>query len=127
MGAQSGSPGMVTPSAYDPLPGIPPNATVASAMSAGLIPANAGCSNIGAKYSGTARPILESMGDGGANGTATQWGVDSMNSDANGGNSFGAGGANQTEYPSSGQSSQGSMNNPAIGGNNPTFNGQFGG
>lgn len=127
MGAQSGTPGMATPSAYDPLPGIPPNMSVAAAMSAGLVPGNAHCSNIGTPDSNAGRPLLPSLADGGRNGTSTQWGIDTNNSDANGGNSFGAGGANQTEFPSSGQSSQGSMNNPAVGGNNPTFNGQFGG
>jgi hypothetical protein len=127
MASQSGSPGLTIPSPYQALPGIPPNMSVGAAMSAGILPGNAMCSNIGMKSSAPGRPLLECMADGGAMGTATQWGIDNGNSDNDGGNSFGAGGANQTEYPSSGQSSQGAMSNPATGGNNPTFNGQFGG
>jgi hypothetical protein len=58
------------------------------------------------------RTVAESLSIGDRNGTGTQTGVDSLNSDLNGGNSLGAGGANQAEGPTSGESSQASTQQP---------------
>jgi hypothetical protein len=60
------------------------------------------------------RTVLEGLSKGGENGTSVQAGADYMNSDLNGGQSFGAGGANQTEGPSSGQSSQVAAQQPST-------------
>jgi hypothetical protein len=102
-------------------PGVgmfPPNAdnrsgdTVLASISRGNAPANVEVTGFGVTSSaGTVsasggRPLLEAMSKGGENGTGLQAGADYMNSDSNGSGSLGAGGANQTEGPTSGQSSQ---------------------
>jgi hypothetical protein len=58
------------------------------------------------------RTMAEALSIGDRNGSGTQPGVDSLNSDLNGGNSIGAGGTNQTEGPTSGESSQASTQQP---------------
>ncbi len=103
---------------------FPPNANNASgdsvlaSASRGTLPLNlqgAGYGVTSQSGSGTGaggRTILQALGDGDRNGTNGQVGVYSFNSNANGGNSFGAGGANQTEGPSSGVSSIASTQQP---------------
>lgn len=102
---------MVTPSAYDPLPGLPPNMTISAAMSAGLVPANVLLTNnlIGKTPAGGRAP-LESMSRAGEVGTAGTVGGASgtafhpMSNSANGGSGPGAGGMNQDLGASSGRS-----------------------
>jgi hypothetical protein len=69
-------------------------------------------SQAGAGTGSGGRTVAEALSIGDRNGTNGQVGVDTLNSDLNGGNSFGAGGANQTEGPSSGVSSQASTQQP---------------
>lgn len=88
--------------------------TVLAAVSRGAMPINALLTNSGTKDSTLGRTIASAMSEGERNGHATSLGVDMMNSDANGGNSFGAGGANQTEGPSSGTASQASGANQSA-------------
>jgi hypothetical protein len=124
-GTQPGNPVQATLSPVNPGVGLfPPNSnnvsgdSVLASASRGALPLNAQGAGYGvtsAAAAGTGaggRTILTALGDGGANGTNGQVGVDSLNSDLNGGQSLGAGGANQTEGPSSGQSSQASAQQP---------------
>jgi len=124
-------------------PGVgmfPPNAdnrsgdTVLASASRGSVPANVEVTGYGVTSSAGivsasgGRALLEGLSSGGANGTAFQAGMDTMNSDSNGGQSFGAGGANQTEGPTSGQSSQVAAQQPSStltlqGGTSPVFGG----
>ena len=124
-------------------PGVgmfPPNAdnrsgdTVLASASRGACPANVDVTGYGVTSSAGivsasgGRTLLEGLSSGGANGTAFQAGMDTMNSDSNGGQSFGAGGANQTEGPTSGQSSQVAAQQPSStltlqGGTSPVFGG----
>lgn len=93
-------------------PGVglfPPNSNNASgdsvqaSVSRAALPLGALITNAG-KVAAGGRPVLEAMSRSGSNGyNGSAGGFDSQNSDANGGNSFGAGGANQTEGPSSGE------------------------
>jgi hypothetical protein len=109
------------------IPGVglfPPNSNNASgdsllaAVSRGAIPANlegsgyGATSNAGAGTGSGGRTVLNALSDGDRNGYGSSVGVDSLNSDANGGQSFGAGGANQTEGPTSGISSLASAQQP---------------
>ena len=101
MASQSGSPGLVIPSAYDPLPGIAPNLSMLSAQSAGLIPNNV---TLGQK-SGTNlnNSLLTRSADFGANGyNGGVGGVFVGSVAAAGGAGPGAGGMNQTTNPSGG-------------------------
>jgi hypothetical protein len=108
-------------------PGVgffPPNSNNASgdsitaSASRATLPLNAQGSGYGVTSqsgSGTGaggRTILHALSDGDRNGTNGQVGVDSLNSDLNGGQSLGAGGANQTEGPSSGVSTVASTQQP---------------
>jgi hypothetical protein len=108
-------------------PGVglfPPNSNNASgdsvlaSASRATLPLNAQGSGYGVtSAAGTGagsggRTMLNALSDGDRNGTNAQVGVDSLNSDANGGQSLGAGGANQTEGPSSGVSSVASTQQP---------------
>jgi hypothetical protein len=109
-------------------PGVgmfPPNSdnrsgdTVLASVSRASAPANVevtgygltSASGVGAGSGG--RAILEGLSKGGENGTGFQGGMDTMNSDSNGSGSLGAGGANQTEGPTSGQSSQVAAQQPS--------------
>lgn len=109
-------------------PGVgffPPNSdnrsgdTVLASASRGAVPANVEVTGYGVTSSagivsaGGGRPLLEGLSKGGENGTGFQAGADYMNSDSNGSGSLGAGGANQTEGPTSGQSSQVAAQQPA--------------
>jgi len=106
MASQTGSPGLTTPSPYQPLPGIPPNMSVAAAVSAGLLPANALITGVGLDARG-GRTVAEAMSKGGEVGSfVNAYSVQTFNSDANGGSGPGAGQLNQTEGPSSGQTNQ---------------------
>jgi hypothetical protein len=124
-------------------PGVgmfPPNSdnrsgdTVLASASRASVPANVEVTGYGVTSSAGivsasgGRVLLEALSAGGANGTAFQAGMDTMNSDSNGGQSFGAGGANQTEGPTSGQSSQAAAQQPSStlalqGGTSPVFGG----
>jgi hypothetical protein len=118
-GTQPGNPVQATLQVVQPGVGLfPPNSnnasgdTVLSSASRGALPANLNVtgfgttSSVGIVASSGGRTLLEALSNGGANGTGLQGGADYMNSDSNGSGSLGAGGANQTEGPSSGQTSQ---------------------
>jgi hypothetical protein len=130
------SPGLNVPSPYAAIPGlskapfVTPNGnassgqTVKSAVSDGTIPANVQVTGAGFVPAGIVtaagasaaggRTLMSAMADAGRNGEQTQaYGVDSLNSDANGGNSLGAGGSNQTEGPSSGEATNVAGQTPA--------------
>jgi hypothetical protein len=93
------SPGLNVPSPYGTLPGMPPNMSVAAAISAGLIPTNVLCTNFGTRDSRPGRSVLESLSDAGKNGTGLSYVADggSANSSACGSGSptAAAGGDNQ--------------------------------
>lgn len=98
---------------------VPPNgdnrgpATVLSQQSNASVAANTNLTGAGLTAAG-GRSVLESEGRAGEVGAQTQpYGIDSLNSDSNGGASPGAGQANQTEGPSSGQQSPVSTQSPA--------------
>lgn len=81
------------------LPGIPPNFSVMAAISAGLLPINALATNFGQKHNGTAgRSVADCMIDVDQNGAGGSYVANGGSPEGviNGGNSFGAGGANQT-------------------------------
>jgi hypothetical protein len=69
-------------------------------------------SQSGAGTGNGGRTVADALASGDRNGTGTQTGVDSLNSDLNGSGSLGAGGANQTEGPTSGEASQASTQQP---------------
>ena len=137
-GFQGTSPGNPVQATLSPvLPGVglfPPNSNSASgdsllaSLSRGATPMNAQGSGYGVTMQTGAGPgtsggrtFAEALSIGDRNGTGGQTGVgDTLNSDANGGQSFGAGGANQTEGPTSGESTQASTQQPA---NTLTFQG----
>jgi hypothetical protein len=125
-------------------PGVglfPPNSNNASgdsvlaSASRAALPLNAQGSGYGTTSQSGAGPgtsggrtMLDALSIGDRNGSGIQVGVDSMNSDLNGGQSFGAGGANQTEGPTSGEASQASAQQPINtltlqGGASPIFGG----
>lgn len=127
-GTQPGNPVQATLSPVNPGVGLfPPNSNNASgdslmaSASRGAVPLNA----YGTGYGLTAaagtltagqaggRTLADALSKGGENGTGGQTGVgDTLNSDLNGGQSLGAGGSNQTEGPTSGQSNQASTQQP---------------
>jgi hypothetical protein len=128
-GFQGTQPGNAAQATLQPVnPGVglfPPNANNASgdsllaSASRGATPLNAqgtgygATSQSGAGTGAGGRTFLHALSDGDRNGTGGQTGVgDTLNSDANGGQSLGAGGANQTEGPSSGASFQASTQQP---------------
>lgn len=134
-GTQPGNPVQATLQVVSPAVGMfPPNSdtrsgdTILASASRATAPANIEVTGYGVTSSnGTGagaggRSLLEGMSKGGENGTNVQAGMDTMNGDLCGGNSLGAGGANQTESPSSGQSSQVATQQPSsavtlLGGN----------
>lgn len=125
---QGTAPGNAVQATLQPVnPGVglfPPNSnnssgdTVLASVARGATPFNALATNTGNKSSAPGRTITEAMSDGDRNGHNSSLGIDQLNSDANGGNSFGAGGANQTEGPTSGIGSQVSGANQSAA---PTF------
>lgn len=126
-GTQPGNAVQATLQVANPGVGMfPPNSdnrsgdTLMASASRAAAPANVQVSGYGVtSSSGTGagiggRAVLEGMGNGGANGTGFQAGADYMNSDSNGSGSLGAGGANQTEGPTSGQGSQVAAQQPST-------------
>jgi hypothetical protein len=124
-GTQPGNPVQATLSPVNPGVGMfPPNANNASgdsllaSASRATLPLNAQGSGYGlTMQQGTGlgvggRTFAEALSIGDRNGSGTQVGVDTMNSDLNGGQSLGAGGSNQTEGPSSGEGSIASTQQP---------------
>lgn len=110
-------------------PGVglfPPNSnnasgdTVLASVSRATLPLNLQGSGYGATSQAGAGPgtnggrtVADALANGERNGTGIQTGIaDSMNSDANGSGSLGAGGSNQTEGPTSGTGSQASTQQP---------------
>lgn len=99
------SPGLYVNAPGQPIPGIPPNMSIAAAISAGLLPANALTTNYGTRDSRPGQAVLELIGKGAVNGTTATavnpylW----ANGGASGGNSLGAGGMNQTDGPGAGE------------------------
>lgn len=140
-GTQPGNAVQATLQVVNPGVGLfPPNSnnvsgdTVLASASRGAAPANVQVSGFGVTSSagivssGGGRALLEAMSKGGENGTGLQAGADYMNSDSNGSGSLGSGGANQTEGPTSGQSSQVATPQPSAtltlqGGNSPVYGG----
>lgn len=140
-GTQPGNPVQATLQPVNPGVGLfPPNSNNASgdsvlaSASRATLPLNAQGAGYGvtsAAGTGTGaggRTILHAFSDGDRNGYGASVGVDSLNSDANGGNSLGAGGANQTEGPTSGVSTVASTQQPVNtltlqGGAAPIFGG----
>lgn len=140
-GTAPGNPAQATLQPVQPGVGLfPPNSNNASgdsvlaSASRAALPLNAQGSGYGVtSASGTGvgtggRTIANALSDGDRNGTNGQVGVDTLNSDANGGQSLGAGGSNQTEGPSSGVSSIASTQQPSNtlalqGGATPIFGG----
>ena len=125
-GTSPGNPVGAALQVVNPAVGLfPPNSdtrsgdTLLASASRGNAPLNAQISGYGVtSSSGTGagaggRAIAEGMSKGGENGTNSQGGMDTMNSDLNGGQSLGAGGSNQTEGPSSGASSQVATQQPS--------------
>jgi hypothetical protein len=108
VGAFPGAVGMVVPNGDNRGP-----ATLLSQQSNGSIASNTRTTGAGNVAAG-GRELIETQGRGGEVGSQTQaFGVDTLNSDSNGGAGPGAGQANQTEGPSSGQSSQVATLTPA--------------
>jgi hypothetical protein len=140
-GTQPGNPVQATLSPVNPGVGLfPPNSNNASgdsvlaAMSRAALPLNVQGSGYGvtsAAGTGTGaggRTMAEALSIGDRNGSGTQVGVDSLNSDLNGSGSLGAGGSNQTEGPTSGEGSQASTQQPVNtltlqGGASPIYGG----
>jgi|ERR1700722_15560990 len=113
------TPGALQQSANSAVGLVPPNgdnrgpATILSQQSNGSVAANTYLTGAGLVAAG-GRAIIESESSSGANGTQTQpYGIDTLNSDSNGGAGPGAGQANQTEGPSSGAVSPVSTQSPA--------------
>jgi hypothetical protein len=125
-GTQPGNPVQATLSPVNPGVGMfPPNSNNASgdsimaSASRATLPLNAQGSGYGVTTQVGAGPgasggrtMAEALSIGDRNGSGAQVGVDSLNSDANGGQSLGAGGANQTEGPTSGEGNQASTQQP---------------
>jgi len=101
------SPGLYVNAPGQPLPGIPPNMSVMAAMSAGLIPANVQTTSMGAVDSRAGRTVLESMSRGSCVGAGQSATNPYMfpNGGTAGGAGPGAGGENQTQGPTSGETS----------------------
>lgn len=125
-GTQPGNPVQAALQVVNPGVGLfPPNSSNASgdsvlaSVSRGALPINVQGSGYGLTMQAGAGPgssggrtVAEALSVGDRNGSSAQVGVDSLNSDLNGGQSLGSGGSNQTEGPSSGQSSQASTQQP---------------
>jgi hypothetical protein len=139
-GTQPGNPVQATLSPVNPGVGLfPPNSNNASgdsvlaSASRATLPLNAQGSGYGVTSQSGAgtgnggRTVADALASGDRNGSGMQVGVDSLNSDANGGNSFGAGGANQTEGPTSGEGSQASTQQPMNTFTQPASTPVFGG
>jgi hypothetical protein len=132
-GTQPGNAVQATVPGLSPGVGMfPPNSnnasgeSVLSAQARGALVANTLVTNAG-KHAAGGRTLLETEGKGGAAGyNGSAGGFDSLNSDANGGAGPGAGQSNQTEGPSSGETSFVEGSAPAT---VPTFASpvQFGG
>jgi hypothetical protein len=101
------SPGLNVPTPGQSLPGIPPNMSVLAAMSAGLLPAGAMQTSMGTADSRPGRTVLESQGIGQAKGAGQSTTNPYMfpNGGTAGGAGPGAGGENQTQGPTSGETS----------------------
>jgi hypothetical protein len=101
------SPGLQVPTPGQPLQGIPPNMSVMAAISAGLLPANVLQTSMGTRDSRPGRTMLESLGQGSSSGMGLSavnpygW----PNGGTAGGNSLGAGGLDQVDGPSGGETS----------------------
>jgi hypothetical protein len=139
-GTQPGNPVQATLQIVNPGVGMfPPNSNNASgdsvlaSASRATLPLNLQGSGYGVTSQAAAgtgpggRTLAESLSIGDRNGTSGQVGVDTLNSDLDGGNSLGAGGANQTEGPSSGSSSQASTQQPTNTFTQPTAVTVYGG
>jgi hypothetical protein len=125
-GTQPGNAVQAALSVVNPGVGLfPPNSNTASgdtllaSVSRAALPLNLQGSGYGATSQSGAgtgnggRTIAEALSIGERNGTGIQTGIaDSMNSDSNGSGSLGAGGANQTEGPTSGTGSQAAAQQP---------------
>jgi hypothetical protein len=125
-GTQPGNPVQSTLQPVNPGVGLfPPNSnnasgdTVLASASRAALPLNAQGSGYGVTSQAGAGPganggrtIAEALSIGDRNGAGTQVGGDTLNSDLNGGQSLGAGGANQTEGPTSGEASQAATTQP---------------
>jgi hypothetical protein len=127
-GFQGTTPGNAVQATLSPVnPGVglfPPNSNNASgdsviaSASRATLPLNLYGSGYGVTSQSGAgtgpggRTVADALASGDRNGSGTQTGVDTLNSDANGGQSLGAGGANQTEGPTSGEGSQASTQQP---------------
>ena len=100
------SPGLNVRGPCEPIPGIPPNMSLMAALSAGLIPLGAVINNFGVVNSAGGRSVASALGDGTGNGTAPGFTNNggSANYGACGGQSFSAGGMNQTNAPGGGDS-----------------------
>jgi hypothetical protein len=125
-GFQGTQPGNVAQAALQQqIPGVglfPPNSntnsgdTVLAAQSRGVVPANVLVTNFGTRDSRPGQAILEAEGKGATNGAGasptnpTLW----ANGGASGGNSFGAGGLNQTDGPGAGDLAIIAANLPAA-------------
>jgi hypothetical protein len=112
-GTQPGNPVQATLSPVNPGVGLlPPNSdnrsgdTILASVSRGTCPANVDITNVGTRDSRPGRTVHESMSaacsDGAGSGFTTVFGG-SLNMDASGGNSFGAGGLNQSTSPGGGE------------------------
>jgi hypothetical protein len=111
-GTQPGNPVGASLSVVNPGVGLfPPNSnnnsgdTIMASISRGTCPANVDITNAGTRDSRPGRTVHESMSDANATGTATALTTvfgGSQNQGPAGGDSFGAGGLNQTNAPGSG-------------------------
>ena len=124
-GTQPGNPAQASLQIVQPGVGMfPPNSdnrsgdSVLASASRGALPLNLQGSGYGVTSQSGAgtgnggRTVADALASGERNGAGTQTGVDTLNSDINGGQSLGAGGSNQTEGPTSGESSQASTQQP---------------
>jgi hypothetical protein len=99
------SPGLYVNAPGQPIPGLQPNESVMAAVSRGALPANVLTTNLGLRDSRPGRAILEVMNAAASDGTGSNLVAlgGSPNCAPCGGNSFGAGGFNQTNFPGAGQ------------------------
>jgi hypothetical protein len=143
-GFQGTTPGNAVQATLSPVnPGVglfPPNSNNASgdsvlaSASRATLPLNLQGSGYGVTSQAAAGPgavggrtVADALASGDRNGSGMQAGVDTLNSDLNGGNSLGAGGSNQTEGPTSGEGSQASTQQPMNTFTQPTSTPVFGG
>lgn len=127
-GFQGTSPGNAVGATLQPVqPGVgmfPPNSnnasgdTVLASASRATLPLNLQGSGYGVTSQAGAgtgpggRTVADALANGERNGSGPQTGIDTLNGDLNGGQSLGAGGANQTEGPTSGEASQAAAQQP---------------